>query len=202
METTRGRVKLPAPRTEGDISLEQSLLKRRSIRKFSDDPLSLSELGQLLWAAQGRSTPEGRRTSPSVGALYPLEVYVFISRVTTLVPGIYRYNSESHELNLLHDHDQSSELARAALDQDAVRDAALNIVFTAVWERITWKYGQRGIQYTHQESGHAAQNLCLQATALDLGTVLIGAFIDEEVNSLLDVPSGEDAVYIISVGNV
>jgi len=193
-------IELPEPRYNSDVSIEQSLLRRRSIRSYTDELLTLQELSQLLWAAQGVTDPKGFRTAPSAGALYPLELYVVAGDVQDLSPGVYRYDPVEHELIRTMEGDKRLELADAAVWQDFVGEGAIVIVFTAVYERTTVKYGDRGIRYVHMEAGHAAQNLCLQATAMDLGVVTIGAFYDEEVVELLNLPGDEQPLYIIPVG--
>lgn len=194
-------VKLPPPVHEGKMSLEQALLKRRSIREYANASLLLSELSQLLWAAQGiTDRGGGLRTAPSAGALYPLEVYVVAGRVEGLPSGVYKYRPREHELTLVVSGDKRRELYEAALQQEWVRDGAVDIVFSAVYERTTWRYGERGIRYVHMEVGHAAQNVCLQATALDLGTVVVGAFQDDRVKKILHMPEKEQPLYILPVG--
>jgi SagB-type dehydrogenase family enzyme len=193
-------IKLPEPRYDSDVSIEQSLLRRRSIRSYSGESLTLQELSQLLWAAQGVTDPKGFRTAPSAGALYPLELYVVAGDVQDLSPGVYRYDPDEHELLRTIEGDKRLELAEAAVWQDFVGEGAIVIVFTAVYERTSGKYGDRGIRYVHMEAGHAAQNLCLQATAMDLGVVTVGAFYDEEVVELLGLPEDEHPLYIIPVG--
>jgi SagB-type dehydrogenase family enzyme len=194
------RRKLPAPRTHSDVSLEESLHKRRSIREYSGESLTLEEVSQLLWAAQGMTAAWGGRTVPSAGALYPLEVLVIVGSVRDLPPGVYRYDPMGHEVIMIAEGDRRSQLAGAALGQGSVGDGAVDLVFTAVYRKTTRKYGDRGIQYVHMEAGHAAQNVCLQATAMGLGTVPIGAFNAEQVISLLSLPKDEAPLYIIPVG--
>jgi len=193
-------ISLPAPQRSGAVSVEETLLKRRSIRQYKNQPLSLAEVAQLLWAAQGVTDPTGFRTAPSAGALYPLELYVVVGDVQDLGPGVYRYQPDEHQLVKIMEGDKRAELAEAALGQGFVGEGAIVIVFTAVYERTTGKYGDRGIQYVHMEVGHAAQNLCLQATAMDLGAVTVGAFYDEEVAQVLDLPGDEQPLYILPVG--
>ena len=193
-------IRLPEPRHDSDVSIEQSLLQRRSTRSYTGDSITLQEVSQLLWAAQGITDTRGFRTAPSAGALYPLELYVVAGDVDNLSAGIYKYEPREHELSLIIDGDKRSELADAALSQSWVEGAALAIVFAAVYERTTVKYGERGIRYVHIEVGHAAQNLCLQATAMDLGVVTVGAFNDERVNELLNLPDNEKPLYIIPIG--
>jgi SagB-type dehydrogenase family enzyme len=194
------RKKLPNPKTRGVVSLEDSLAQRRSVREYSNDPLSLEDISQLLWAAQGITAHWGARTAPSAGALYPLEVIVVVGNVRDLPNGVYRYDPKGHELVGITVGDLRSQLAGAALGQSMVRNAAIDVVFTAVYQRTTRKYGDRGIQYVHMEVGHAAQNVCLQATALGLGTVPIGAFDDEQVSRLLNLLEGEKPLYLLPVG--
>jgi len=193
-------IRLPEPRYDSDVSVEQSLLRRRSIRSYRAEPLTLQETSQLLWAAQGITDARGFRTAPSAGALYPLELYVVAGDVENLASGIYKYKPGKHELALVIAGDRRSELAEAALGQSAVEEGALVIVFTAVYGRTTDKYGERGIRYVHIEVGHAAQNLCLQATAMGLGAVTIGAFHDDQVSELLNLPGNEQPLYVIPVG--
>jgi SagB-type dehydrogenase family enzyme len=200
LEGGKMRRKLPAPKTHSDVSLEESLIKRRSLREYSGESLTLEEVSQLLWAAQGITAPWGGRTVPSAGALYPLEVVVIVGNVRDLAAGVYRYDPKGHELIMIAEGDKRSQLAAAALGQSPVKNGAVDLVFTAVYRRTTGKYGDRGIQYVHMEAGHAAQNVCLQATAMGLGTVPIGAFSDEQVSSLLTLPQDEKPLYIIPVG--
>jgi SagB-type dehydrogenase family enzyme len=193
-------MKLPAPRYDSQVSLEKSLSERRSVRSYSGQPLTIQEISQLLWAAQGITSPEGLRTAPSAGALYPLELYAVAGNVADLPAGIYHYIPDGHQIFKVTDGDQREALASAALDQEWVKEGAVSFVFTAVYERTTGKYGDRGIRYVHMEAGHAAQNLCLQATAMGLGAVTIGAFYDEQVNELLNISGEEQPLYVIPVG--
>jgi SagB-type dehydrogenase family enzyme len=193
-------IKLPEPQYDSDVSLEQSLLERRSVRDYSGQQLTLQEISQLTWAAQGLTDPRGFRTAPSAGGLYPLELYIVAGDVEDLTPGVYRYQPDGHQLVKTADGDVRAELAEAALGQEWVEEGAVDFVFTAVYERTTGKYGQRGIRYVHMEAGHAAQNLCLQATALGLGVVTVGAFHDDQINRLLNLPDDEEPLYVIPVG--
>ena len=193
-------IDLPEPQYDSDVSIEQSLLWRRSIRSYTGESLTLPQVAQLLWAAQGVTDPTGFRTAPSAGALYPLELYVVAGDVQDLSPGVYRYEPLEHRLVRTVEGDKRVELADAALGQYFVGEGAIVIVFTAIYERTTGKYGDRGIRYVHMEVGHAAQNLCLQAAAMGLGVVTVGAFYDEEVGELLDLPGDEQPLYVIPVG--
>ena len=194
-------IKLPEPTLDGETSLEQALLSRRSIREYRDQPLVLAEVSQLLWAAQGvTDRSRGFRTAPSAGALYPLELYIVVGNVQGIPEGVYRYEPDAHELSRVGQRDVRDELSRAALEQSWVRQGAVVIVFSAVYERTTVRYGQRGIRYVDMEVGHAAQNVCLQAAALDLGTVVVGAFQDDQVRQIMGMPDAEAPLYLMPVG--
>lgn len=196
------RITLPEPAYYSDTSLEETLLGRRSVRDYSEKPVTLQQLSQLLWAAQGITDPTGKRTAPSAGALYPLEVYVVIGNVEEVAPGVYAYEPETHTLRKIKNGDQRQSLAEVALNQESVRQGAIDIVITAIYERTTVKYGERGIRYVHIEAGHAAQNICLQAVALKMGAVTIGAFEDEGVLNVLGLSADEAPLYIIPAGNL
>ncbi len=194
---------LPMPRIKGNISLEEALSMRRSIRDYKPEPLTIEQLSQLLWAAQGiNEVVYGFRTAPSAGATYPLEVYVVVGEngVKGLPAGIYHYNVHRHSLTVVKLGDFRDELARAALNQPWIRNAAIDIVITAVYERTTKRYGERGIRYVHMEVGHVGQNIYLQAAALGLGTVAVGAFYDDEVRKIIGAPENEHPLYIMPVG--
>ena len=193
-------VELPEPRYDSDVSIEEALLERRSVREYTGEPLTLQEISQLLWAAQGITDPRGYRTAPSAGGLYPLEVYLVVGDVAGLGAGIYRYRPQGHELVKVRDGDRREELCAAALGQAWVREAAADLVIMAVYETTTAKYGDRGVQYVHLEAGHAAQNVCLQATAMGLGTVTVGAFHDEQVGEVLGAAENEQPLYVMPVG--
>jgi SagB-type dehydrogenase family enzyme len=156
-------IRLPRLTLSSERALESVLQVRRSVREYSRKPLTRDELAQLLWAAQGVTGPEGLRSAPSAGALYPLEVDVVIGDVDGLPSAIYRYKPDRHELVLTREGDRRRELRTAALGQDCVEAAAAVIALAGVYERTTGKYGERGIRYVHMEVGHVAQNVCLQA---------------------------------------
>jgi len=190
------------PRSDSATSVEEALLNRRSARDYLDNALTLQELSQLLWAVQGVTAPQGMRTAPSAGGLYPLEVYVALGNVEGLNPGIYKYVPSAHSIQRVLDGDVRGELAQASLGQRWVEKAAADIVIAAAYERTTAKYGERGVRYVHMEAGHATQNLCLQATALRLGVVTVGAFDDERVSATLDLPQNQKPLYVIPVGRI
>lgn len=177
--------KLPQPVVAGQVSLEETILKRHSVRRFKEKDLKPEQLSQLFWA--------GRR-APSAGALYPMEFYLVSKE------GFFRYIPDGHKLEVLTEKDLRKDLAAAALNQDFVAQAPVDIIICAVYERITHKYGERGIRYAHIEAGHIAQNIHLQAVALNLGSVSVGAFNDREVQKVLSLPQNHEPLYIIPVG--
>ncbi len=193
-------IPLPAPQTTGPLSVEEALVQRASVREFRPDPVSLAEAGQLLWAAQGITRSGGYRTAPSAGATYPLEVLLLAGSVHDLSPGVYRYRPRDHVLAPILEKDLRGKLAAAALGQSFVKDSPAALVITAVYERATIKYGQRGIRYVHMEVGYASENIHLQAAALGLGTVAVGAFHNDKVQELLNLPANEHPLLIMPVG--
>ena len=193
------RISLATPRYEGRTSLERNLFNRRSVREFKNRPLSLAELSQLLWAAQGITHRGGDRTAPSAGALYPLDLYVLAGNVSGLNSGLYKYSPRKHALVNLNSEDKLLRPRLAAFNQSPVSEAGIVLVFCAVYKRTTWKYGQRGIRYVHLEAGHAAQNVYLQATSLQLGVVVLGAFDDMKVRDVLGLKE-EEPLYLMPVG--
>ena len=195
-------IQLPEPDQEGSVSVEYALQNRRSVRHYKNKPLTLSEISQLLWAAQGITTGRGLRTAPSAGALFPLEVYVVAGNITHLKPGIYKFNNRDRTIFRNVEEDKRSELSQAALNQRSIVRAPAVLLICAVYERVTRTYGQRGIPYTLMEIGHAAQNVCLQAVAMGMGTVVIGAFRDEEIKMITNLAKDEQPVYIIPVGKI
>jgi SagB-type dehydrogenase family enzyme len=195
-------VSLPPPVQDSDTSIEEALHRRKSVRSYKDSPLTVPEVSQLLWAAQGITRTTGFRTAPSAGALYPLEVYVAAGNVKDLPAGIYHYRPRAHELVKIVKGDRRTELSNAALGQTSVKNAPAVIVFSAVYDRTTVKYGDRGIQYVHIEAGHAAQNVFLQAVSLNLGAVVIGAFDDGAVKDVLKMSRREHPLYIMPVGEL
>lgn len=196
------QVTLPKLQYESTTSVEQALLKRRSVREFRDVPLALDDLGQLLWAAQGITDRVGFRTAPSAGALYPLEVYAVAGNVQGLPTGLYRYIPRGHALRQIADGDKRPALGRAAYDQPSIAEAPAILALCAVYERVTEKYGERGLRYVHMEAGHAAQNVYLQAVSLHLGTVVLGAFDDARVAETLTLGEREQPLYLMPIGRI
>ncbi len=194
-------IKLPAPSLTGTISVEAALQDRISSRRYGPEPLSLAQVSQLLWAAQGIVRSGTRRTAPSAGALYPLEVYVVAAHIQGLEPGFYHYHPHDHGLEPMASGDLREQLAAAALGQGPLGRAPVSLLLTAVYERTAKKYGNRARRYVHMEVGHVAQNIYLQAAGLGLGTVMIGAFDDDKVQRLLSLHD-EAPLAIMPVGRL
>lgn len=194
-------IRLPKTEPGPAYPLEQLFARRRSVREYTRQPVPLAKVACLLWATQGITDPQGLRTAPSAGALYPLELYLLAGNVTDLPCGIYRHLPPENAIELLAEGDRRPDLARAALGQSWLANAALTLVFAARYERTTWKYGRRGIQYVHIEVGHAAQNALLMAAALNLGAAVVGAFHDEQVASVAGLNKEEIPLYLLPVGH-
>ena len=189
------KIALPEPKTTGRMTLEEAIYKRRSIRSFASKELSLEQISQLLWAAQGiTDTGMGFRTAPSAGALYPLELYIVKK------DGFFHYHPMGHILEKAGDRDVRNEIVRTALGQSFIGQAPVSVIISVVKSRVTDKYSSRGNRYVDIEVGHAAENLQLQAVTLGLGSVAIGAFTDSEVKSILGLPEDTEPRYIIPVG--
>lgn len=192
--STTGDVALPPPDVSGGPPLNAAIARRRSVRDFRPAELGWEQVGQLFWAAQGITGDSGRRAAPSAGALYPLEMYVVLSE------GVFQYDPGRHQAVHRIGGDLRERLAEAALSQDAVRLAPATFVITGVVSRTAGKYGPRAERYVHLEAGHAAQNLLLEAVALSLAAVPVGAFSDDDVRSVLRLGSGQQPIYLLPVG--
>jgi SagB-type dehydrogenase family enzyme len=193
-------VKLATPRQDGGLSLERCIAQRRSVRSFGDEALTKDELGQLLWAAQGLTEPDGGRAVPSAGALYPLELYAVARNVASLPAGVYRYVANRHELARGVAGSRSEALVAAALGQDWIAAAPLCLCVAAVFEHTTFKYGARGRGFVYMEAGHAAENVMLQAVAFGLVSTMVGAFDDGEVTRVLGLGANMTPLCLIPVG--
>lgn len=193
---------LPEPESVSTMSLYEVMDSRRSIRSFSvTDSITVEQLSNLLWSAQGVSHSRGLRTVPSAGATYPLNLYCLVSRVETLPPGLYRYEPDEHLLTPeFPGPDLIEDLAEACLGQNFIANAPVVLVISANYSRTTDHYGQKGIRYTHMEAGHAGQNIYLQATALGLGTCAVGAFNEAALADLLGLIEEETPLYVFPVG--
>jgi len=196
------RVVLPAFEPDRSLTLDEILNNRRSIRDYQSDPLTLEQLSYLLWAADGVQRAEQGlefRTAPSAGALYPLETYLVANEIRDLGPGAYHYGIRNHELEQVKAGDLRQQIAAAALGQTMCAHAPAVFVWTAVFARSKWKYGQRAYRYIYLDAGHIAENLALAAVNLGLGTCQVGALFDDEVNKLLDIDGVNEGVIYMSV---
>jgi SagB-type dehydrogenase family enzyme len=186
-------IKLPAPDFT-NASIEECMEARRSVRGYQDKELSLQQISNILWAAQGITEDRrGFRTAPSAGATYPLEVFI------AKKDGLFRYLPSSHGLKQEMNKDIRKDITGAALGQGFISDAGLVVIITAVFERTATRYGDRAVRYVYIEAGHCAQNIHLEAVALGLGSVPVGAFRDNELSKLLKLKD-EEPIYIIPVG--
>lgn len=195
-------IDLPDVVKDGSMSLERAISLRRSIRSYSEEALPIGQLGQLLWSAQGITGDRGFRTAPSAGATFPLEMFVVANNVEGLSTGIYHYHPYEHRLEMVREDDVSKALFRACLSQSMILEGGAVLVFAAVYERTTARYGQRGERYILNEVGHASQNVHLQAAALDIGTVVIGAYRDDEVEDILNLGDPYRVLYLMPVGKL
>ncbi len=196
-------IALPKPTHQG-LTVEDALRRRRSVREYASRPLTLQELSQLLFAAQGatgRYKERYLRTAPSAGALYPFEVYPIVHAVEGVPPGIYHYDVRDHSLTQVREGNFRRAIMEAGLEQALLADAQVVFALTAVVDRVRQKYGERGWRYIYMEAGHISQNIYLQATSLGLGSVAVGAFFDDAVNDLLGVDGlRETTIYLHAVG--
>lgn len=199
-------VELPLPMDVPPMALWRALAERRSVREYTGEPTTLMQLSQLLWAAQGVTARMGEyllRTAPSAGALYPVETYLVVNHVTKVPAGICHYDVQNHRLEVVRSGDFRREVARAALDQVMCTRAAVVFIWTAVFGRGKWKYGQRAYRYVYLDAGHIAQNVALAAVALGLGSCQVAALFDDEVNALIGVDgTQESTIYMTAVGHV
>ena len=205
-------IELPKPVLTSEFSIEKVLHERRSVRSYTDEPVTLEEVSQLLWSAYGitytrEGLPEfirgGFKTAPSAGARYPLEIYLVAGNVKGLLPGIYWYVPEGHVIHRLADGDVRQDLMAACLSQGFAGDAPVSIVWSAVYERCTEKYGERGRErYVCMDLGHSAQNVYLQCGSLGLGTCAIGAFSDDALKKLIGMTEEEEPLYVMPVGRL
>ena len=197
------RIKLPTPDYRG-IILEDAIRKRRSIRDYRDEAISLKELSNLLFSAQGitgRYLGIPLRAAPSAGALYPFEIYIYAHNIEGLERGIYHYDPLDHYLEFIRKGDFRQDLFKAGLYQNMFLKAPLIFIYVAVFERTTQKYGDRGYRYIYIEAGHIAENVFLESVSLGLGSCVVGAFFDDMINRIIGVDGKrESAIYIQTIG--
>ena len=188
---------LPSAKTTGQMSLEEAIQKRKSVRKYSPKELTVEQVAQILWAANG-ANPRTKnfiaRNVPSAGGVFPMTVYLLDKN------GVYRYQPLNHSLALVKEGDKRKELTEAAFGQGFIKQVPVNLVITADVAKCAQRYGERAQRYTDIEAGHIGQNVSLQAVSLGLGTVMVGAFNDEAVKDVLAIPANESPLYIIPVG--
>jgi SagB-type dehydrogenase family enzyme len=196
-------MKLPDTVTDGDVSLEMTIHKRRTVRSFHSTTLTLKQLSQLLWAAQGITGPEGyKRAAPSAGALYPMDIYGAIGKgcIEGLNSGIYLYNPATHSVSLIQEGDSRRDIAMASLGQMWMSYAPITFVITAKYSRIMGKYGQRGVRYAMIEAGHIGQNIFLQSQALGLEAGIVGAFKDQKIIKVMGIKDTHEPLLLMPVG--
>jgi len=198
------KIPLPPPDRKGGGPIWKAVNARRSERDYIDRPLLLPELSQLVWVAQGVTSPKGEvdlRAAPSAGALHPIETYIVSHSVDGLDPGVYHYGIEKHLIELINPGDHRKAVEAATLGQKLARLASALFVWTAVFDRCKFKYGQRAYRYIYLDAGHVAHGVALAASSLGIGSCPIGAFYDDEMNDLLGVDGDkEGVVYMTAVG--
>ena len=193
-------ISLPSPNTKGNVSLEEAINKRHSVRNFLNKDIRIEKLSQILWVAYGikknslDAISSASRTVPSAGACYPFEIYVVKK------DGLFLYIPKGHRIEKVLNEDLRKELANACLGQYFISEAPVSVIICFNEERISYKYGRRGRRYGNFEAGHIAQNIVLKAVTLDLGSVPIGAFDEGKVKTLLQLPDVLEPVYILPIG--
>jgi SagB-type dehydrogenase family enzyme len=181
--------------------VEAALRRRRSVREYAGEPLTLEEISQVLWSAQGVTGKEGERTAPSAGATYPLELDLVAGHVRDLAPGIYRYRPRTHGLAGRRKGDLRAAVA-AACWQDWIAAGPAILVITGVLRRTSGRYKERAERYVVMEAGHAAENISLAAVALKMGSVVVGAFDDNEMAVILGLAKGERPLCLMPLGKL
>jgi SagB-type dehydrogenase family enzyme len=195
-------IELPSPNVKGTMGVEDAIERRRSRRSYADSPLTLAQVSQVLWSAQGL-TKGRKRAAPSAGAAYPIDVFVAVGpdTVESLPAGVYRYLPAGHSLELHLEGDVRALAAEAASGQRFLAQAPADILLAADYARTARRYGDRARRYVDMEAGHIAQNVHLQAEALGLGTVAVGAFSDSDVAEAFHLPADLAPLYLLPVGH-
>ncbi|MDD3399531.1 MAG: SagB/ThcOx family dehydrogenase [Candidatus Pacebacteria bacterium] len=199
MKFKSGEIKLPNPKLKSKISLEEAITKRKSLRAYTKSPLSLKEVSQLLFAGQGLLGGD-RRTIPSAGAFYPIEIYLSAARITDLPQGLYQHLPDGHKLKKITSANRTAKLAAAAFGQIWVKNAPAVLIICGDFEKTVKKYQDKGEDFVTMEAGHAAQNISLQAAALNLGTLCVGGFNEKEAKSALNIEKNKKVFYLMPVG--
>ncbi|HPI92130.1 MAG TPA: SagB/ThcOx family dehydrogenase [Deltaproteobacteria bacterium] len=195
-------IPMERPQKCGEMTLYEAILRRKSLRRFVDAPVSMDSLSCLLWASSGIQRREmgfAFRTAPSAGALYPVETYAVVHQVEGIAQGVYHYNVKGHVLEEIKRGDFRAHIAQAALGQIMCAQASVVIAWTALFERSLWKYRQRAYRYVYLDAGHMAQNLALASTSIGLGSCQVGALFDDEVNEILGVDGIQESILYMSV---
>ncbi len=193
-------IKLPEIVFSNDSSIENIILNRRSIRTYSPKTVKIDDVSKLLWAGQGITSSDGLRAAPSAGALYPIELYLVSYNIEKLEKGVYKYIPQTHSLKLVKIENIKEPLSAAALSQECVKNSMGIIVITAVFERTTRKYGERGRNYVYFEAGCVAENIHLMAENLKIGTVVVGAFYEEKVKAIIGMEKDEIPIALLPFG--
>ena len=198
-------IPLPEVSYAGGLDLNTAIYERISVRRFESRPIGLGAVANLLWSTQGYIR-SGKRAVPSAGATYPLLIYLAVAEdgVEDLSAGLYCYNhhydGDRHSLQLNHDDSVVSELAEACYGQGCVEQAMAVIAVVGDNSRTAKRYGGRAERYVAMEAGHVGQNVSLMAVSLGLGTVMVGAFKDDEVTAALRLDKGLKPYYVIPIG--
>ncbi len=195
-------IQLPAPRFKSNTSIEEAICQRRTHRAYKKTPLTIKEISQLLFASQGITNKKEGRTIPSAGALYPLEVYLTVGNIKGILPGVYKYEPEAHQLIKILEGDKRKELLKATLFQFWIKEAPAVIILCGVFWRRTMKYRKRGETFVFMEAGHSAQNISLQAVSLGMGLACVGGFDKKRVKKILNLGKNETPLYLLPIGKI
>lgn len=197
-------MELPKPAIDGDVSLEKTIKARRTHRSFAPKSLTMVQLSQILWAAQGITEDGGfKRAAPSAGALYPMDVYAVVGSegVEGLGAGVYHYSPQNHSISLVSEGDRRKDVSKASLYQMWMAQAPVNVLITAEYDRVSVKYGERGVRYAMIEAGHIGQNIFLQVEALGLSAGIVGAFRDRDLIAVTNIPKAHEPLLVMPVGH-
>ncbi len=197
-------IQLPTDVDFASLSLDVALKVRKSIRRYANKPVTLEQLSYLVWAASGVQRVEqgfAFRTAPSAGGLFPIETYLVVNNVADIPKGLYHYRVAQHALEILRPGEHGADLAEAAMSQSTCAHSAFVFIWTSIFQRTRWKYGDRAYRYIYLDAGHIAENVALTAAAMGIGTCQIAAIFDDEVNEIIGVDGTEEsAIYLTTVG--
>jgi protease I len=189
-------IQLTEPKLAGSLSLEEALVKRRGVREFIAEPLSLVQIGQLAWAGQGTTQPQAGLQPPILAEeQYPVKLYL-------VTPGgLFVYHRDSHTLEQTSDRDLRAMLAAATAEPKAVAEAGCDIIIAGSVRKLAARYGKEARKYMLLEAGHIAQSIQLQAVSLQLGSVPVGTFRTRNVSRVCRLPKEMEPIYIICAGH-